>query len=46
MEYKIKSDTKIEIMVKALMELTGKETETITYALDCNHLTFDFVNFT
>ncbi len=46
MEYKIKSDTEMQIIVKALMGLGGKETETITYALDGDNLTFDDVKFT
>ncbi len=46
MEYKIKSDTEMEITVKALMGLGGKETETITYALDGDKLTFDGAEFT
>ncbi len=46
MEYKIKSDTEMEITVKALMGLGGKETETITYALDGDTLTFDGAQFT
>ncbi len=45
-EYKIKSDTEMEITVKALMGLGGKETETITYSLDGDNLTFDDVKFT
>ncbi len=46
MEYKIKSDTEMEITVKALLGLGGKEAETITYALDGDNLTFDGVAFT
>ncbi len=46
MEYKVKSDTEIDITVKALMGLGGKETETITYALDGDILTFDNAKFT
>ncbi len=46
MEYKIKSDTEMEITVKALMGLGGKETETVTYALDGDKLTFDGAAFT
>ncbi len=46
MEYKIKSDTEMEITAKAFMGLGGKETETITYALDGDNLTFDDVKFT
>ncbi len=46
MEYKIKSDTEMEITVKALLGLGGKESETITYALDGDNLTFDDVKFT
>ena len=46
MEYEVKSDTEIEITVKALMGLGGKESETITYALDGDSLTFDNVSFT
>ncbi len=46
MEYKIKSDTEMEITVKALLGLGGKESETITYALDGDKLTFDGAEFT
>ncbi len=46
MEYKIKSDTEMEITAKALLGLGGKESETITYALDGDNLTFDDVKFT
>ena len=46
MEYKIKSDTEMEITAKALLGLGGKESETITYALDGDSLTFDDVEFT
>ncbi len=46
MEYKIKSDTEIEITVKALLGFGGKETETISYALDGDKLTFDGAEFT
>ena len=46
MEYAVKSDTEMEITVKALMGLGGKETETITYALDGDELTFDGALFT
>ncbi len=46
MEYKVKSDTEMEITVKALMGLGGKETETVTYSLDGDNLTFDDVKFT
>ncbi len=46
MEYKVKSDTEMEITVKALMGLGGKESEIITYALDGDNLTFDDVKFT
>ncbi len=46
MEYKVRSDTEMEITVKALLGLGGKESETITYALDGDNLTFDDVKFT
>ncbi len=46
MEYKVRSDTEMEITVKALMGLGGKESETITYSLDGDNLTFDDVKFT
>ncbi len=46
MEYKIKSDTEMEITAKALLGLGGKESETISYALDGDSLTFDDVKFT
>ncbi len=46
MEYKVRSDTEMEITAKALLGLGGKETETITYALDGDTLTFDDVKFT
>ncbi len=46
MEYKVRSDTEMEITVKALMGLGGKESETITYSLDGDSLTFDDVKFT
>ena len=46
MEYEIKSDTEMEVTAKALMGLGGKESETITYALDGDNLTFDGVAFT
>ncbi len=46
MEYKVKSDTEMEITVKALLGLGGKESETITYSLDGDNLTFDDVKFT
>ncbi len=46
MEYKIKSDTEMEITVKALLGLGGKESETVTYSLDGDNLTFDDVKFT
>ena len=46
MEYKVKSDTEMEITVKALMGLGGKETETVTYSLDGDSLTFDGTAFT
>ncbi len=45
MEYKIKSDTEMEITAKAFMGLGGKQTEVITYALDGDHLTFDGAEF-
>ena len=46
MEYKIKSDTEMEVTAKALLGLGGKESETITYSLDGDNLTFDGVAFT
>ncbi len=46
MEYKVRSDTEMEITVKALLGLGGKESETITYSLDGDKLTFDDVKFT
>ncbi len=46
MEYKIKSDTEMEITAKALLGLGGKESETITYSIDGDNLTFDDVKFT
>ncbi len=46
MEYKVMSDTEMEITVKALLGLGGKESETITYSLDGDNLTFDDVKFT
>ncbi len=46
MEYKIKSDTEMEVTVKAFMGFGGSESETITYALDGDNLTFDDVKFT
>jgi len=45
-EYDIKSDTEMELTVKAFMGLGGKETETVTYSLDGDNLTFDDVAFT
>ena len=44
-EYEIKSDTEIEITVKALLGLK-KETETVAYALNGDTLTFDGVEYT
>ncbi len=46
MEYKVRSDTEMEITVKALLGLGGKESETITYSLDGDKLTFDGAEFT
>jgi len=46
MEYEIKSDTEMEITAKALLGLGGKETETVTYSLDGDNLTFDGTAFT
>ena len=46
MEYKIKSDTEMEVTAKAFLGLGGKESETITYSLDGDNLTFDGVAFT
>ncbi len=46
MEYKVKSDTEMEITAKALLGLGGKESETITYSLEGDNLTFDDVKFT
>ena len=45
-KYKIKSDTEMEVTAKALLGLGGKESETITYSLDGDNLTFDGVAFT
>lgn len=44
-EYKIKSDTEMDVTVSALFGL-AKETTTITYALDGDALTFDGANYT
>jgi len=45
MEYKIKSDTEMEITMKALMGL-AKEKVTVTYSLDGDTLVFDGVTYT
>ncbi|WP_148509893.1 hypothetical protein [Hungatella hathewayi] len=44
-EYKIKSDTEMEITVSAMFGL-AKESETISYALDGDTLTFDGATYT
>ncbi|MBQ3257740.1 MAG: hypothetical protein IJA67_10030 [Oscillospiraceae bacterium] len=44
-EYKIKSDTEMEITMKALLGL-AKETETIAYELNGDTLKFDGVEYT
>ena len=44
-EYDIKSDTEMEITVSAMFGL-AKESETITYALDGDTLTFDGATYT
>ena len=45
MEYKIKSDTEMEVTMKALMGL-AKEKVTVTYSLDGDTLVFDGVTYT
>ena len=45
MEYKIKSDTEMEVTMKALMGLK-KEKVTVTYSLDGDTLVFDGVTYT
>lgn len=45
MEYKIKSDTEMEITMKAFMGL-AKEKATVTYSLDGDTLVFDGVTYT
>ncbi len=45
MEYKIKSDTEMEITMKALMGL-AKEKVTVAYSLDGDTLVFDGVTYT
>ena len=45
MEYKIKSDTEMEVTMKALMGL-AKEKVTVTYSLDGDILVFDGVTYT
>ncbi len=45
MEYKIKSDTEMEITMKALMGL-AKEKVTVTYSLDGDTLVFDGGTYT
>lgn len=44
-EYEIKSDTEMEITVSAMFGL-AKESETISYALDGDTLTFDGATYT
>lgn len=44
-EYKIKSDTEMEVTVSALFGL-AKESETIPYSLDGDTLTFDGATYT
>ena len=44
-EYKIKSDTEMKITVSAMFGL-AKESETISYALDGDTLTFDGATYT
>lgn len=44
-EYKIKSDTEMEVTVSALFGL-AKESETISYSLDGDTLTFDGAAYT
>lgn len=44
-EYKIKSDTEMEVTVSALFGL-AKESETISYSLDGDTLTFDGTAYT
>ena len=45
MEYKIKSDTEMEVTMKAFMGL-AKEKVTVTYSLDGDTLVFDGVTYT
>lgn len=45
MEYKIKSDTEMEVTMKTLMGL-AKEKVTVTYSLDGDTLVFDGVTYT
>ena len=45
MEYKIKSDTEMEVTMKALMGL-AKEKVTVTYSLDGDTLVFDGATYT
>lgn len=45
MEYKIKSDTEMEVTMKALLGL-AKEKVTVTYSLDGDTLVFDGVTYT
>ena len=45
MEYKIKSDTEMEVTMKALLGL-AKEKTTVTYSLDGDTLVFDGVTYT
>lgn len=44
-EYKIKSDTEMEVTVSAMFGL-AKESETISYSLDGDTLTFDGATYT
>lgn len=44
-EYKIKSDTEMEVTVSAMFGL-AKESDTISYALDGDTLTFDGATYT
>lgn len=45
MEYKIKSDTEMEVTMKALLGL-AKEKTTVTYSLEGDTLVFDGVTYT
>ena len=44
-DYKIKSDTEMEVTVSAFMGL-AKETTTVSYTLDGDSLTFDGATYT